>query len=381
VIHINQDHLSLAPAEQSQTFDRIGLSSFLTTPADYRRPFGSTISFYMGFGSDLPNAGIYYYRWRYRQVNRADLSPVSGSIEYLDTLVTKEYSYEIDLGGGNLTASHDRVTLGPQDPVGPGMTQHLYIIPPPLPSAAPFNVTRQNPEWYERTNNTTSIFFNSAELKNGSVNGGDGLYEFTLELFNQSGDLLSSLPRNTFKVSDDADEDNAIPAPDKFLLNPNTAVADAFKMLVRIDNAKCFSTIYPVNVDNHPATVDCCGFVSYKRDDGVEADLDLSFLATHPNNLAEFSFGVVKGTCGAVTGTEASGIVIDSADGYTLTTGMYKKHFTPAELLGTCYAGGTGKAAFAETLYVSTLATDGYQRVYVNDATPNPLTAAFALEP
>ena len=379
VIHINQDPLSLAPAGQLQTFDRIGLSSFLTSPADYRRPFGSNISFYMGFGGDLPNSGMHYYRWRYQQVNLADLSAVTGSVEYLDNLEIKEYSYEVDLGGGNIQAIHDSVTLGPQPPVGG--TPNLYIIPPPLPSGAPFNKVGTNLQWYQPTHNTRVIAFNSALLKNGSVNGGDGLYEFTLELFDQAGNLLSNIPKNTFKVSDDPDENNTVNAPDKFLVSPTASTADAFKMLVRIDNAKCHSQILPVNVDTHPATVDCCGFVSYKHEDGTEADLDLSFVATHPNNLAEFSFGVVKGTCGSVSGTEADGIVIDSADGYTLTTGTYKKHFTPAELLGTCYSGGTGKAAFAETLYVSTLATDGYQRVYANDATPNPFIAAFALEP
>ncbi len=385
VIHINQDPLPLAPDGQLQAFDRIGLSNFLTTPADYRRPFGSTISFYMGFGSDLPNAGIFYYRWRYKKTKAADLTDVSGSVEYLNTLLKKEYSYEINVGG-DIIPSHDNVKIGPQDPVGLGATQNLYIIPPPLPSGAPFNIASQNPEWYERTHNTTTISFNSADLMSNGVTGGDGLYEFTLELFNQAGELLTNLPRNTFKVSDVADEDNGIPAPDKLLVNPNAATADAFKMLVRIDNAVCNSKIFPVNADGNPASVDCCGFVKYKHPDGSEADLDLSFLASHPNNLATFSFNVVKGTCGDVAGAGAGGVVIDSANGYLLTSGIYKKHFTPSALLGACYAGGTGKAAFAETLTVETLATNGYTRVYAYDAPcivglENHCVAAFALEP
>jgi hypothetical protein len=110
----------------------------------------------------------------------------------------------------------------------------------------------------------------------------------------------------------------------------------------------------------------------------VEADLELSFQATHPNNFAVFSFGVNKGTCGGVAIAGAGGMVIDSASGYTLTGGIYEKHFTPAQLLDTCYHSGTGKAAFAETLSVIAMATDGSNRISGKDS---GMVAAFALEP
>ncbi|HEY6081940.1 MAG TPA: hypothetical protein VIU45_00700, partial [Chitinophagaceae bacterium] len=71
-------------------------------------------------------------------------------------------------------------------------------------------------------------------------------------------------------------------------------------------------------------------------------------------------------------------MVIDSASGYTLSAGIYSKHFTPQQLLGTCYNGGTGKAAFAENLSVAAMATDGTYRQTGNDAGD---IAAFALEP
>ena len=149
---------------------------------------------------------------------------------------------------------------------------------------------------------------------------------------------------------------------------------------MRIDNSQCNADIFTVNVNGAPAAIDCCGFVSYKPG-GVEADLDLSFLATHPNNFAVFSFGVVKGTCGDVPIADANGMVIDSAFGYTLSGGIYDKHFTPAQLLGSCYNNGTGKAAFAESLYVAAMATDGVFRLTSKDAQPYPNVAAFALEP
>jgi hypothetical protein len=207
--------------------------------------------------------------------------------------------------------------------------------------------------------------------------GGDGLYEFTLELFDQAGNLLTNIPRSTFKVPDYNDAGLSVNAPDELLDGPTATTANAFKVLVRIDNSKCQSDIYTVNVNGLPASTDCCGFVSYKPG-GVEADLDLSFKATHPNNFAVFSFGVTKGTCGGVPNAGASGMVIDdSASGYALNSGIYDKHFTPIQLLDTCYI--DGKAAFAETLSVIAMATDGNSRVSANDA-PYRI-AAFALEP
>ncbi|MBC7508086.1 MAG: hypothetical protein H7320_04945 [Ferruginibacter sp.] len=390
VVHINQSFLiSQPPVGQTVPYNRIGLTDasaggdgfFITNVGDFKRPFGSNLSFYMGFGSDLPNAGIFYYRWRYQQVNRADLSNVTGTIEYLSNLEIKKYDFEYHDINGALQVGHNSVILGPQSTVG--SSNNLYIIPPPVPNMVPFNVTEANPTWFERTRNTSAISFDSSALANGNMPGGDGLYEFTLELFDQAGNLLSNIPRATFKVPDYVDPELSTNAPDQLLVNPTAATANAYKMLVRVDNSKCHSNIYPVSVDHHAATIDCCGFVSYKPN-GVEAELGLSFLATHPNNFAVFDFNVVKGTCGNVVGAAARGMVIDSADGYAISVGIYDKQFTPLELLGNCYK--TGKAAFAETLSVISMATDGVNRVSGNDAPcivglQNHCVAAFALEP
>ena len=60
VAHINQVHLLQAPPGQIVNYDRIGLTDataigdgfFATTTGDYKRPFGGSPSFYMGFGED-----------------------------------------------------------------------------------------------------------------------------------------------------------------------------------------------------------------------------------------------------------------------------------------------------------------------------------------
>jgi hypothetical protein len=391
VSHINQSALvSQPPPEQKVPYNRIGLTDasangdgfFSTTVGDFKRPFGGSPTFYMGFGSDLPNADIYYYRWRYQQVGRADLSSVTGSIEYLNNLEMKGYDFEYIDSNGDLQIGYNSLKLGPQLPVG-GI-DNLYIIPSAQPNLPPFNAPELNPQWYERTHNTRTIAFDSTALMNGTMHGGDGLYEFTLELFDQAGNLLNNIPRSIFKVPDYNDAELSVNAPDELLDSPTVATANAFKVLIRIDNSKCDSFIYTVNVNGLPASTDCCGFINYKPG-GVEADLDLSFKATHPNNFAVFSFGITKGTCGDVPHGAASGMVIDdSSSGYALNSGIYDKHFTPVQLLDTCYI--DGKAAFAETLSVIAMATDGVNRVYSNDAPcivglQNRCVAAFALEP
>jgi hypothetical protein len=222
-----------------------------------------------------------------------------------------------------------------------------------------------------------TMSFNSADLLRGNAPGGDGLYELRLEIFDQAGNLLANVPKATFKVPDYSNANFSINAPDDLLEAPTVTTANAFNMLMRIDNAQCNADIFTVLVNGSPASSDCCGFVSYKHN-GVESDLELSFLATHPNNFAMFSFDVVKGTCGDVPVADASGMVIDSASGYTLSGGVYDKHFTPSDLLGTCYQHGNGKAAFAETLYVEAMATDGTYRQKAKDKGD---VAAFALEP
>lgn len=384
VAHINQVSYFQPPPDQSVPYDRIGLTDaaaiyddfLVTTVGDFKRPFGGSPSLYMGFGSDLPNAGIYYYRWRYKQVANASLIPVSDiykALEPIGGVVNKSYEYTYIDSHGDTQFGANSVKLGP---FTVGGNDNLYIIPPVQPNMAPFSVPETSPLWFEQTYNMYTMNFDSTQLKNGTMAGGNGLYEFELQLFDQAGNLLTNIPKATFKIPDYNNADFSVNAPDGLLESPTPATANAFNILMRIDNGHCSANIFTVNVNGTPASIDCCGFVSYKPG-GVEADLELSFLATQPENFAVFSFGVVKGTCGDVPIADASGMVIDSASGYLLSGGIYSKHFTPSELLGTCYDGGTGKAAFAETLTVIAMATDGTYRVQ-NDAGD---VAAFALEP
>ncbi len=380
VSHIKQMHQLLPPPGQSVVYDRVGLTdagaagdSFLITSAeDYKRPFGGTPTFRMGFGNDLPNSNMYYYRWSYRKLSLTDSSPITAyePVAPVGASFYKGYDYIYTDSSGDEQWGADSVKLGP---FTKGPNDDLYIIPPELPEMDPFNVpTDSHPHWHQQTYNMNTMTFDSTALD------GDGLYQFKLELFDKAGNLLQDLPRATFKTPRHDDASFSENAPDILLENPNSSNADAFNVIMRIDNGECEGDIYTVNVNGNPAASNCCGFVKYTAE-GEEAELELTFKAVHPTNFAEFSFGVVKGTCGGISIASARGMVIDSAYGYTLNTGtgIYSKTFTPADLLGECYEDGAGKAAFAETLHIISTATDGISRV----AKDYGRTVAFALEP
>ncbi|MEP6949052.1 MAG: hypothetical protein ABI863_07260, partial [Ginsengibacter sp.] len=142
VARIKQTSVLQAPSPQSATYDRIGLTDapaiyddfFVTTPDDFKRPFGGSPSLYMGFGSDLPNSGIYYYRWRYKQVKNAQLVDVSDTYKALipvavpsvGSVVNKGYEYVYTDSHGDTQFGANSVKLGP---FTIGGNDNLYIIP------------------------------------------------------------------------------------------------------------------------------------------------------------------------------------------------------------------------------------------------------------
>lgn len=381
VSHINQISHMQAPPDQTVPYDRIGLTdaaaagdSFLVTMVDdYKRPFGGSPTLRMGFGPNLPNANAYYYRWSYKQIAHPDLSAVGDSYKPVPPIngeMRKGYDYLYKDSNDDWQWATDSKKLGP---FSVGINDNLYIIPPEFATMAPFNVpAASHPQWHQQTYYMDTMVFDSSNFAE------DGLYKLKMELFDEAGNLLQNIPKETFKTPRHDNAGFSENAPDILLENPTSLNADAFNMLIRIDNGQCVGDIFTVNVNGYPASSDCCGFVKYKPE-GVEGDIELTFLATHPTDFAELSFGVVKGTCGGVAIANARGMVIDSASGYTVntSTGIYSKHFTPSQLLGECYDNGTGKAAFAETLYIISTATDGISRV----AKDYGKTVAFALEP
>jgi len=355
---------------QGKSFNHIGLSDVLgvssITANNKLSPFGGNLHFVVQFGSGLPSNGMYYYRWNYRRLRNADLSPSlplhapaslhqgqalykSYTYEYYDALLQKHFGQNSFKLGPNLVNGKD----------------DLYIIPPAMPASAPVNAVEMSPLWDQ---NTLTVDVDSTRFE-------DGLYEFSLEFFDKNGNSLTALPRQLFQVPHYATFAPSVNAPDEYLVL-NGAGADAFKMNVRIDNRKCEADIFKIKVNGAEVTSDCCGFVPYP----AGANVEIAYRAYHANNLATFDFVVQKGTCddsSQQTLTNASAMVIGDTNGYVRDGfSIYRKSFSPAQLLGVCAEGG--KAAYAENLNVATLATNGYSRLTYLDA---PALAAFALEP
>lgn len=102
----------------------------------------------------------------------------------------------------------------------------------------------------------------------------------------------------------------------------------------------------------------------------------ISFIARHPHDFATFDFQVNKGSSGLVAAASANGSVVGPVvNGFTRNAAsLFTKPVPVATLLGVCI-----KAAFAETLHVDAIATDGWSTLDYLDADATP--KAFALEP
>jgi len=355
---------------QGKSFNHIGLSDVLGVSSiaanNKLSPFGGNLHFVVQFGSGLPSNGMYYYRWSFRRLRNADLSPAlplhAPTSLHQGQALYKSYTYEYYDALLQKHFGQNSFKLGPNSVNG---KDDLYIIPPTMPASAPVNAAELSPLWDQ---NTLTVDVDSTKFE-------DGLYEFSLEFFDKNGDSLTALPKQLFQVPHYATFAPSVNAPDEYLVL-NGAGADAFKMNVRIDNRKCEADIFKIKVNGAEVTSDCCGFVPYPP----AANVEISYRAYHANNLATFGFVVQKGTCddsSQQTLTNASGMVIGDSNGYVRDGfSIYRKSFSPAQLLGVCAEGG--KAAYAENLNVATLATNGYGRLTYLDA---PALAAFALEP
>lgn len=356
---------------QGKNLNHVGLSDILSGGNGnildaYRSPFGGTLNFVVQFGSGLPSNGMYYYRWSYRKVRNADLSilmpPTTPVPLHQGQALYKSYTFEYYDSAMHKHIGGNSFRLGPNSKGG---EDDLYIIPPVFPSSSPVSASESSPLWDQ---NTITASVDSTQFS-------DGLYEFTLELFDVNGHKLHGIPKQLFQVPDVVTFGPSVDAPADYIV-PTGSNADAFKMVVRIDNGKCEANIYKIKVNGTEVTSDCCGFVPYPPNGNIE----IAYRAYHPNNLATFGFVVKKGTCNDLPQqnlTNASGLVIGNADSYVRDgASIYRHGFTPGELLGSCLA--DGKAAFAEQLNVHTLATNGSDRLSYLDAAD---LAAFALEP
>lgn len=203
-----------------------------------------------------------------------------------------------------------------------------------------------------------------------------------LELFDNAGNRIPFQDGATTNVQPvvavgnapfgDSDLDTD-PAPAANLIIESGKVV-AFSMIVHVDNNKCEAIIHPVKIGGVEA--DLCGFLNY----GSTADLvNISFKARHENDFATFNFNVFRGKVGSVE--SADGKAGLPQDGYSEASGEYAKDVAVSYLMRPVFPGGSPcvRAAFAETLHVYAMATNGWNRLNGLDRSGLPL--AFALAP
>ncbi len=324
------------------------------------RPFGGSLEPHVLFGNALPGAGVLYWRWSYRRLGTTAWTA-------LDWAVVRHY---LDDSNPLVPVIKD-VELGPQTV---GTSQNLFRLQDPLPPVGAWT-----PQ-VDAREDTASGFFRSWLLDGGNALLGAGKYELKLELFDPAGNLINLTDHGIGLFVPDPSVDAPfgptnpplIPAPARNLLLDTNGKVVAFRMVLTVDNNPCQSDIYDVTVDGVAAGL--CGFIDYPAGSSAL----IQFLARHPNNFATFDFEVSKGSSGIVPITSASGPVGASPlNGFVRNpSSMFAKFVPVADLVGSCPG---GKAAFAETISVWALATDGWNQLsYLDHYGP---TRAFALEP
>jgi hypothetical protein len=358
-VGFQQIHGPLALANRGLTISGGGTSA--------GAPFGGVLEPRVYFGEDLIANGITHYRWSYRKIADSANNPVSGSWRAMDRQVIRHYAYV----GPDGMLKFKPYFLGPDtDPALTVTGQNLFQIQPEDPPVGAWTPQVSAHE------NTASAHFETHLLAGGNAHLGAGKYELKLELFNSAGTRIPFRTGATVNVQPvvavgnapfGAGEVTTTPAPtENIIVDGGDQVA--FRMIVHVDNIPCEAQIYPVKIG--AAAANPCGFLNYNS----TADLvTLSFKARHANDFATFRFRVNRGSVGTVE-TAGGRVGINPTDGYSEANGEYSKNVTAAHLLGGCV-----RAAFAETLHVWAMATNGWNRLSYLDRSGTPL--AFALAP
>jgi hypothetical protein len=126
----------------------------------------------------------------------------------------------------------------------------------------------------------------------------------------------------------------------------------------RVDNNPCRGVLAAPKVGLN--TADACGILRYTLPTDT---VTMGFTASHPNNFADYSFGLIRGH-----NNPPPPVIVGT------TSGQVSPATNPGAITGTvagllrpsCAAGGM--AAFAESLYVAARANNGWSRQSQYDA-------------
>ncbi len=311
-------------------------------------PFGWRLGLRHGYDGDLPDGNIKYYRWLYRQQGAGSWTELTESVKV---------HYVKEQGG---TTTFPVYALGPQGVSGMNLYEFRPHDPPSFPGATTYWPTT---DWF---GDIYSGFFDTRTLP-------DGKYEVKLEIYKPDGTQAQPGTDFEFIVPSGTTGGGTITTSPA----PGAAVqGGGYVFMLHVNNRQCGAAIDPPRLGGGTLTGPC-GFLLY--DPGVaegnaNAQVNLSFHATHPDNFATFSFRVIRGSANAVstsaevTATSAGPF---SGDG----NGNFDNAFTRSQLLGPdC----PEKAAFSLNLHVRAKATNGWSRLHRYDRHD---VRAFALAP
>lgn len=316
-------------------------------------PFGAVLDPRVDFGNGLAAAGITHYRWSRRPLGSTD----DADWREIDTPVSRHY--RVDTPPGDPTV-YSSVQIGPDT----ALTGFYTVIDPALPAnGEDWEVLD---EWYD----LASAYLDTTLLP-------DGKHELKLELFKSVGGTMTRVDLTAegvelYEITDAAPlvEGSYTTTPaagDRLLTAGGSTVG--YRLVIHVDNRVCFGTINDVTVDGTPSGR--CGFLEY---DALTDEALISFRASHPADFAEFTFRLVRVTTDVAEG-QASGLVDDLvANGFTRSGDTFSKALTINTLMSSGLEEGETpcvRAAFAESLHVYALATNGYDRLSSLDA-PRP---------
>lgn len=333
-------------------------------------PFGATLEPRVDFGTGLKPAGITHYRWSYRTLG----SVLESDWMAIDSPVSRHYRETTPIGQPVIYKS---VLVGP-DQAFTG--QYYFEIEPALPAGGD--------EWevLDESYDLASAYWNTVPLATGK-------YELKLELFRNFGGTMTRVDLTAesvdlFQVLNPAPLTSGtyITAPathDRALFDSASHLV-GFRLVTHVDNRQCFGTINSATVvaGNNDTK---CGFLEYTPGDAVT----ISFRASHPAHYATFDFHVVRVATQLPSGASSGLVDAAGANGYVRSGDQFSKPISVTTLLGEGLPIGETpciRAAFAESLRVYALATNGYGRLSGYDApvTSDPAQVnlrAFAITP
>src|SRR6185369_184706 len=213
--------------------------------------------------------------------------------------------------------------------------------------------------------------FAIAVLDTETLGLAEGTYDLRIQLCRAptagAAPVPVAVPREVFEMPDPANFNQSKFCDDAHLILSGTN-ALAFRMRLKVDRAHCSSSIGDASVDGGVSDPQC-GILHRGTNAG------LSFVASHPRDRATFGFGVVRGN-GNNVGADTAGLVGAAAaeHGYTRSGTQFAATVPVSQLFA---SSGCPSAAFAETLNVAAMATDGSYRLSGYDAPERH--AAFAI--